>query len=56
MSPSMRSGTYSIVALDPQTEELGVAVQSHWFGVGALVPWARAGRALAAMNQGPLAR
>ncbi len=39
----MRRGTYSIVAHDPQTGELGVAVQSHWFGVGGIVPWARAG-------------
>lgn len=35
--------TYSIVARDPATGELGVAVQSHWFAVGSLVPWARAG-------------
>ena len=35
--------TYSIVARDAQTAELGVAVQSHWFGVGSLVPWARPG-------------
>jgi uncharacterized Ntn-hydrolase superfamily protein len=35
--------TYSIVARDEQTGELGVAVQSHWFGVGPLVPWARPG-------------
>lgn len=35
--------TYSIVARDSQTGELGVAVQSHWFGVGPLVPWARPG-------------
>jgi len=35
--------TYSIVARDPETGELGVAVQSHWFSVGALVPWAEAG-------------
>ena len=35
--------TYSIVARDPKTGELGVAVQSHWFSVGALVPWAEAG-------------
>ena len=32
--------TYSIVALDERTGELGVAVQSHWFSVGSLVPWA----------------
>jgi uncharacterized Ntn-hydrolase superfamily protein len=39
----MRRGTYSIVARDPTTGELGVAVQSHWFGVGAVVAWARPG-------------
>jgi uncharacterized Ntn-hydrolase superfamily protein len=38
-----RQGTYSIVARDPDTGELGVAVQSHWFSVGAVVPWARPG-------------
>ena len=36
-------GTYSIVALDPQTGELGAAVQSHWFSVGSLCTWARPG-------------
>jgi uncharacterized Ntn-hydrolase superfamily protein len=35
--------TYSIVAFDPQTGAMGVAVQSHWFSVGGLVTWARAG-------------
>jgi len=35
--------TYSIVARDPDTGQLGVAVQSHWFAVGSLVPWAKAG-------------
>jgi uncharacterized Ntn-hydrolase superfamily protein len=35
--------TYSIVARDPQTGELGVAVQSHYFSVGQRVPWAQAG-------------
>ena len=35
--------TYSIVARDPATGELGVAVQSHWFSVGSLVTWARPG-------------
>jgi uncharacterized Ntn-hydrolase superfamily protein len=34
-------GTYSIVALDPETGELGAAVQSHWFSVGSLCTWAR---------------
>ena len=36
-------GTYSIVALDPETGELGAAVQSHWFSVGSLCTWARPG-------------
>jgi uncharacterized Ntn-hydrolase superfamily protein len=35
--------TYSIVARDDRTGELGVAVQSHYFGVGSLVSWAEAG-------------
>ncbi len=35
--------TYSIVALDEETGELGVAVQSHWFSVGTVVPWVKAG-------------
>jgi uncharacterized Ntn-hydrolase superfamily protein len=35
--------TYSIVARDPHSGQLGVAVQSHWFSVGSLVPWAQAG-------------
>ncbi|MAG36464.1 MAG: DUF1028 domain-containing protein [Gemmatimonadota bacterium] len=35
--------TYSIVARDAATGEMGVAVQSHWFSVGSLVTWARAG-------------
>ena len=35
--------TYSIVARDADTGELGVAVQSHWFAVGPSVPWARPG-------------
>ncbi len=39
----MRRGTYSIVARDPRSGELGVAVQSHWFSVGSLVAWARPG-------------
>jgi uncharacterized Ntn-hydrolase superfamily protein len=39
----VRSGTYSIVARDPDTGELGAAVQSHWFAVGPIVPWVRAG-------------
>ena len=35
--------TFSIVARDPQTGEMGVAVQSHWFSVGSIVTWAEAG-------------
>lgn len=35
--------TYSIVARDSQTGELGVAVQSHFFSVGSVVPWAVSG-------------
>jgi len=35
--------TFSIVAFDPATGELGVAVESKYFGVGSVVPWARAG-------------
>lgn len=35
--------TYSIVARDPATGHMGVAVQSHWFSVGSLVTWAEAG-------------
>jgi len=34
--------TYSIVARDPDTGELGAAVQSHWFAVGAMVIHAEA--------------
>jgi len=51
--------TYSIVARDPQTGDLGVAVQSHWFSVGPVVPWARPGvgavatQAIARVANGP---
>jgi uncharacterized Ntn-hydrolase superfamily protein len=51
--------TYSIVARDPETGELGVAVQSHWFAAGSVVPWAEAGvgavatQAQAEMSYGP---
>ena len=38
-----RAGTYSIVARDPDSGQLGVAVQSHWYSVGSIVTWARAG-------------
>lgn len=51
--------TYSIVAFDPKTGDLGVAVQSKFFGVGTVVPWAKAGvgaiatQALANIDYGP---
>ncbi|MGD9347475.1 MAG: DUF1028 domain-containing protein [Candidatus Aminicenantes bacterium] len=35
--------TYSIVAFDKETGQLGVAVQSHWFSVGPIVPWIESG-------------
>jgi len=35
--------TFSIVARDSTTGEIGVGVQSHWFSVGSTVPWAEAG-------------
>lgn len=35
--------TYSIVAYDPETRELGIAVQSKFIAVGSVVPWAKAG-------------
>lgn len=35
--------TFSIVGFDPETGELGVAVQSKFIGVGSVVPWAKAG-------------
>jgi len=41
--PGPLAHTYSIVARDPASGQLGVAVQSHWFQVGSVVPWARAG-------------
>jgi uncharacterized Ntn-hydrolase superfamily protein len=42
-TPTRPVHTYSIVARDPATGELGVAVQSHWFSVGPIVAWAEAG-------------
>ena len=35
--------TFSIVAMDEKTGDIGVAVQSHWFSVGSIVSWAEAG-------------
>lgn len=42
-SPVRPVATYSIVARDKATGQLGVAVQSHWFSVGSVVPWAESG-------------
>lgn len=42
-SPLRPVHTYSIVAADSITGEIGVAVQSHWFSVGSTVSWARPG-------------
>lgn len=41
--PGRLVATYSIVARDPGTGELGVAVQSHYFTTGAVVPWGQPG-------------
>jgi len=40
---TMPAATFSIVGADPQTGEVGVAVASKYFAVGAVVPWAKAG-------------
>src|SRR3954470_10792590 len=40
---ALRIGTYSIVARDEMSGDLGVAVHSHWFSVGSIVSWARPG-------------
>ena len=42
-APSRPVSTYSIVARDADTGEMGVAVQSHWFSVGSIVSWAEPG-------------
>lgn len=42
-APRRPVATYSIVARDSTSGEIGVAVQSHWFSVGPIVPWAEAG-------------
>lgn len=52
--------TYSIVARDSTTGEMGVAVQSHWFSVGTVVTWGEAGvgvvatQSFAEISYGPL--
>ncbi len=58
--PAPAVGTFSIVAADPETGEIGVAVQSRIVGVGAIVPYAAAGigaiatQALANPRYGPV--
>lgn len=42
-SDSPFAHTYSIGAFDPETGDMGVAVQSHWFSVGTIVSWGEAG-------------
>lgn len=57
--PEPHVHTFSIVALDPKTGDLGVAVESRYFGVGSVVPWAKAGvgavatQSLAKVSYGP---
>lgn len=52
--------TYSIVAFDKKTGEMGVAVHSHWFSVGSVVLWGEAGtgvvatQSFAEISYGPL--
>ncbi len=43
MPASSAFATFSIVAIDPNTGEMGIAVASRYFSVGAVVPWAEAG-------------
>jgi uncharacterized Ntn-hydrolase superfamily protein len=58
-SPRDVVATFSIAAFDPETDSLGVAVQSKFLAVGSVVPWARAGvgavatQAMANYNYGP---
>jgi uncharacterized Ntn-hydrolase superfamily protein len=59
-TPARPVHTYSIVARDSLTGELGVAVQSHWFSVGTVVSWGEAGvgvvatQSLVEVSYGPL--
>jgi len=52
--------TFSIVARDPETSQLGVAVQSHWFSTGSIVTWAQPGvgavatQSMTEVSYGPL--
>jgi uncharacterized Ntn-hydrolase superfamily protein len=54
---SIHAGTFSIVAADPTTGEVGCAVQSKYFAIGAVTPWVRAGvGAVATQAMGVVAR
>jgi uncharacterized Ntn-hydrolase superfamily protein len=54
---SVQAGTFSIVAADPTTAEVGCAVQSKYFAIGAVTPWVRAGvGAVATQAMGVVAR
>lgn len=52
--------TFSIVARDPETGQMGVAVQSHWFAAGSMVTWAEPGvgvvatQSMVEVSYGPL--
>jgi uncharacterized Ntn-hydrolase superfamily protein len=51
------AGTFSIVAADPATGEVGCAVESKYFAIGAVTPWVRAGvGAVATQAMGVVAR
>ena len=58
-APAPLAATYSVVARDPVTGQLGVGVQSRAFAAGRIVPWARPGvgavatQALSAVRHGP---
>jgi uncharacterized Ntn-hydrolase superfamily protein len=53
----VQAGTFSIVAADPTTGEVGCAVQSKYFAIGAVTPWVRAGvGAVATQAMGVVAR
>ena len=43
VTPGQLAHTYSIIAVDSVSGDIGAAVQSHWFAVGNLVIWAQAG-------------
>ncbi len=53
----IHAGTFSIVAADPTTGEVGCAVQSKYFAIGAVTPWVQAGvGAVATQAMGVVAR